>query len=240
MANYHDYTIDWSPDQLTWSIDGNVMRTLKKADTWNATANRYSYPQSPSRVQLSLWPAGLPTNPEGTIDWAGGVIQWNSQYMTNGYYYAQVDSISIDCYDLPSDAQNKGSSSYVLTNKNANESDFAITNNPTVLGSFMATGLNMNLGASSSSSNSSSSVNTVPGLTGAGPGNDDHGGDTAAQSSGSSSAGQTASSGSSGSATTGFVQGGGSSGASSNIQSEKVLSGSLFAAIVAIVGLCIL
>lgn len=72
-ANYHDYEIDWQPDTLTWSIDGKVVRTLKKADTWNATANRYTFPQTPARVQLSLWPAGLSSNGQGTVNWAGGL-----------------------------------------------------------------------------------------------------------------------------------------------------------------------
>lgn len=244
MANYHDYTIDWSADQLQWLIDGQVVRTLKKSDTWNETANRYSYPQSPSRVQLSLWPAGLPTNPKGTVDWAGGEISWNSPYMTNNYYYAQLDSLSIQCYNAPSSAQNQGSKSYVLTNKNAAEGDFAITNKNTVLGSFLASGLDMDLGASSSISGAATkTANTVPGMSGMGPGVDDHSGDTAASVVSSVSGGQTqgaAGAVGSGSAATGFVQGGGSSGASSNIQPETVLSGSLFAVIVAIVGLCVL
>lgn len=238
MQNYHDYTVDWSPDTLTWSIDGNVVRTLNKKDTWNSTSNRYSYPQSPARVQLSLWPAGLPTNPQGTIDWAGGEINWNSPYMTNGYYYSQFDSVSIDCYDAPSDAKNDGSVSYVLTDAAANESDFEITNDPTVLGSFLASNLDPDYGASSSISGAASkTANTVPGMTGAGSGSDNHAGDTTGDSSSTSAAAATGS----GSAASGFVQGSGdSSGASSNTQPEQALSGSLFAVVVAIVGLCML
>ena len=52
--NYHDYTIDWQPDTLTWSIDGNVVRTLKRSDTVD---NRY--PNTPSRVQLRSVPFRL-------------------------------------------------------------------------------------------------------------------------------------------------------------------------------------
>ena len=32
------------------------VRTLNKNDTWNETSNRYDYPQTPSRIQFSLWP----------------------------------------------------------------------------------------------------------------------------------------------------------------------------------------
>lgn len=240
MDNYHDYELDWSPEQLTWSIDGKVLRTLKKSDTWNETANRYSYPQSPSRVQLSLWPAGLSTNPQGTINWAGGEINWNSQYMTNGYYYAQFDSIKIDCYNTPSGAKVNGKTSYKLVDKDAEEKDFEITDDPTVLGSFLATGLDMDLGkddpSSSISASATKTANTVPGMSGMGPGNDNHAGDSAS----TVSTSQIESATSSGSAATGFVQNAGGSNSASNIQPETVLSGSLFAVVVAIVGLCIL
>lgn len=246
MSNYHTYEIDWQPDQLTWSIDGNVLRTLKKSDTWNETASRYSYPQSPARIQLSLWPAGLPTNPQGTINWAGGEISWTSPYMTNGYYYAQFDSISVDCYDTPSDVTVKGKSTYVLANKNAEEKDFQITDDPTILGSFLATGLDMDLGKESEASASVSSAatktaNTVPGMSGMGPGNDNHASDVASSSTAAGSTQQAGTStGSAGSAATGFVQGNSGQSGASNIQPETVLSGSLFAVVVAIVGLCIL
>lgn len=70
--NYHTYEIDWTPESIKWSINGEELRTVNKADTWNSTKNRFDYPQTPARVQLSLWPAGLPSNGEGTIEWAGG------------------------------------------------------------------------------------------------------------------------------------------------------------------------
>jgi len=158
--------------------------------------------------------------------------------MTNGYYFSQFNYVNVQCYDAPSDAQVKGTISYQLTNKNANESDFAITNNPTVLGSFLADGLDTNLGKNASSSVSgtpTTTANTVPGVTGAG--NDNHAGDSTTT---TTAAAQTKSS--SASSSSGFVQGGtsGKSGAS-NIQADnKVLSGSLFAAVVAIVAMCIL
>ncbi|KAK3078413.1 hypothetical protein LTS18_007572, partial [Coniosporium uncinatum] len=112
----HTYTIDWQPDTITWSIDGNVQRTLKRDDTWNSTSNRWDYPQTPSRVMLSLWPAGLPSNGQGTIEWAGGLVDWNSPYMQNGYYYARVTDVNVECYDPPQGANVQGSKSYVYTN----------------------------------------------------------------------------------------------------------------------------
>lgn len=98
VQNTHTYEIDWTPESLTWSIDGNALRTLNKNTTYNETDKQYHYPQTPARVQLSLWPAGLSTNAPGTIAWSGGEISWNSPYMVNGYYYAQVYDVvsSID------------------------------------------------------------------------------------------------------------------------------------------------
>ena len=93
VDNFHVYEIDWTPESLTWSIDGVAMRTLDKNSTYNETDHQYHYPQTPARVQLSLWPAGLSTNAEGTIEWAGGLVNWNSPAMANGYFYAQVASV---------------------------------------------------------------------------------------------------------------------------------------------------
>ncbi|CAI2189584.1 13991_t:CDS:1, partial [Funneliformis geosporum] len=31
---FHNYTIDWQPEFIKWSIDGKVVRTLKKSDTF--------------------------------------------------------------------------------------------------------------------------------------------------------------------------------------------------------------
>lgn len=36
------------------------------------------YPSTPSRVQISIWPAGISSSAQGTIDWAGGMIDWQS------------------------------------------------------------------------------------------------------------------------------------------------------------------
>lgn len=169
--NEHTYTIDWQADQLTWAIDGQVMRTLKKSDTYNETTKQYNYPQTPSRVQLSLWPAGLPSNGNGTIEWAGGLIDWSSQYMQNGYYYAQIKDISVECYDTPSGTKGSGSA-YYYTSTVGTQDTVAMGNNDTTLGSFLATGDDPKKGLQTSSAGGSQPTdnpNTVPGgLAGAG------------------------------------------------------------------------
>lgn len=152
--------------------------------------------------------------------------------MTNGYYYSQFDSVSIDCYDPPSGANSQGSASYIITDKAMTNQSVEITNDKTVLASFEATGLDTSLGNTTSGQTGGTTNNTVPGMQGGGGGGaDSNRGASTSDSSNTATA--------TGSASTGFVQGG-SSGATSTIQAEQVLSGSLFAAIIAIVGLCML
>lgn len=164
----HEYCIDWQEDQLTWSVDGKVGRTQKRSDSWNATAGRFDYPQTPSRVMLSLWPAGLPSNGKGTIDWAGGEIDWNSKYMTNGMYGALVTEVTVDCYDAPSGIKSTGSKSYKYTDKNPTNNTVEITDDFVILQSLMDTGDNPGSPSSSAASKSATAkptkaVNMVPG-----------------------------------------------------------------------------
>jgi hypothetical protein len=292
--NYHTYTIDWTPEQITWSIDGQVGRVKKRSDTWNSTTNRYDYPQSPARVQLSLWPGGLPSNGEGTINWAGGLVDWNGEDIQNNqYYYASIKDVSMECYDPPSGTKRSGSTSYVVTKEPGTQDTWEITDNPTVLKSLRGSGTNMSAedpstaprptssksntqpsqtSSSAAAASSTEEVATVPGLTGAGPGesgqrgasnnananpqpnpnsnpNTNSGsGSTGSDNSGSGSAPPASSSEAAApSQPGGFVQGpstnsGGvtqGNGAAGK-QGERVLSGSIFAVLVAVAGMLML
>jgi beta-glucanase (GH16 family) len=209
VSNEHTYTIDWQPDYVSWAIDGKVGRTVYKNDTYNTTDNKYHFPQTPSRVQLSLWPAGLPTNGKGTIEWAGGLINWDSPYMQNGYYYAQVKEISVECYDPPSGAQQSGSKSYYYLNTDGLEEDVAIGNNNTILGSMLATGDKPDFEVKSQTEDGSKPTQTpetVPGISGGGSQqiSGSESGDEGASPSASAAAGGSSS------GTSGFEQGDGS------------------------------
>ena len=169
-------------------MDGQVLRTVEKAGTWNATTGDYMFPQTPSRIMLSLWPAGLAKNGQGTVEWAGGLIDWNSQYMQNGYYYAQVSDVTVHCYDPPTDANITGSKSYVYNGNAGTNNTVATTDDQGILASFYATGENEGYNPYSPNSPASASgtgqahssatstvsmptntdVQTVPGVVGAG------------------------------------------------------------------------
>jgi beta-glucanase (GH16 family) len=262
--NYHTYEIDWTPDEITWKIDGQVGRTKKRSETWNATDNQWHYPQTPSRVQLSLWPGGLESNAKGTVDWAGGYVDWESEDIkNNGYYYAAFDSVEINCYDAKSAPGTNNGVSYTYNDERGTNDTVVDGNKPTVLKSLQGTGTDMNAGdpskqESSSKSGSSSkpteTAETIPGLSGAGPGSDNHadGESNSGGSSGSGSSGGSSSTDSSqgaestsGSSDGAFNQGGGASNSNSNDQNsadklgspERILKGSVFAGIIAVVAM---
>ncbi|ODV88972.1 glycoside hydrolase family 16 protein [Tortispora caseinolytica NRRL Y-17796] len=144
FSNFHTYELDWTEDRIEWRLDGQTYRTLNKADTYNATDDTYMYPQTPARVQLSIWPGGLSTNAPGTIEWAGGEINWNSQDMQEyGYYYATLSDVEITCYGPPSGTKSNGTTSYIYLSDSGLQEDVMITDLNTILGSWNATGDDM-------------------------------------------------------------------------------------------------
>lgn len=90
QADFHNYTIVWTKETTTWMIDGESVRTLAYADA-NGGSN---YPQTPMRVKLGIWAGGDPSNPEGTIQWAGGETDYN-----DGPFTAYIQSVSITNYN---------------------------------------------------------------------------------------------------------------------------------------------
>lgn len=131
FANYHDYTIDWQPDTLTWSIDNNIVRTLKRSDTVDDQGISH-FPNTPSRVQLSIWPAGINSSAPGTVEWAGGMINWDdAEYKAAGHFYALVQSVSINCTDPTSEPAD--TTSYVYgKNASLDTPSVAFSNKSTV------------------------------------------------------------------------------------------------------------
>lgn len=153
--NYHSYTIDWQEDSISWAIDGSVFRTLKKSDTYNSTSDTYQFPQTPSRIQFSIWPVTSSAG-EGTQEWAGGAIDWDVSDMSDpGYFYAAVQGISIECYDAPSGTNSTGSKSYVYNSDSGLEGSVAITDDDTTMDNMGDSYLNPSEGASTTSSTKS-------------------------------------------------------------------------------------
>lgn len=249
FANFHTYEIDWTPTTITWLVDGQVGRTLDRSSTWNATANQWNFPQTPARVQLSLWPAGLASNGQGTVDWAGGLVNWDSaDIQANGYYYAQFQSVTISCYNASSPPGTNTGVSYYYDDYAGTNNTVVDGTNGTVLASFEATGLDPEAGkvtgSATTGTSASNTAESVPGESGVDPGVNAH--STVASSASSGSTATAAASGSasteSSSSTNGFDQGTGSTSSKSGadklgVGQEKVLKGSMFAGIVAVVAM---
>ena len=70
--NFHTYSVDWTADHITWSIDGKTLRTLTPQ-----TADKDQYPQSPMQLKIGSWAAGDPSQPKGTIAWSGGAVDYS-------------------------------------------------------------------------------------------------------------------------------------------------------------------
>lgn len=156
--DFHTYEIDWQEDYITWSVDGVVGRTLLRNQTYNATSGRYEFPQTPSKVDISIWPGGNATNAPGTVAWAGGEINWDAADIKDpGYYYAVVKEVNITCNSVPSGIKQNGTESYIYTNENEFlAKDVAVTDKRIDLGSLLASGEDPDSGVTKSSSSSSS------------------------------------------------------------------------------------
>ena len=165
--NWHTYEIRWTPDEITWLVDGQVGRTKKRADTWNASSNQWAFPQTPARVQLSIWPGGADTNAAGTVAWAGGPIDWNSpDIQSQGYYYATFGEITIDCFNASSGPGTNRGQSYTFSAVRGTNDTVIDGDKPTVLKSFLGSGLDMNAGGNGNNNGAA----TVPDGSNAGPG----------------------------------------------------------------------
>ncbi|KAF3940649.1 Beta-glucanase [Dactylella cylindrospora] len=86
-GKFHTYTVDWTPEAITWLIDGNVVRVLTRASLGDV------YPQTPMQIKFGPWAAGDASNAPGTIEWAGGVIDYSQ-----GPFDMVVQSLTITDY----------------------------------------------------------------------------------------------------------------------------------------------
>jgi beta-glucanase (GH16 family) len=89
------YKIEWTPEKIEWSVDGQVLRTLRSKDLpQSKNNNNLQIPSQPMQIQLTIWDAG---HSAGTKAWAGGVTDYGEN--DEREYVALVDWIDIACYD---------------------------------------------------------------------------------------------------------------------------------------------
>lgn len=236
---WHTYEIRWTPDKIEWYVDDKLGRTQEKSKSWNATSNQWDFPQTPARVQLSIWPGGDSKNAPGTIDWAGGPIDWESDDIKKDkYYYATIGEVTIDCYQTDKAPGTNSGKSYVYKDAKGTNNTVEDGDANTVLKSLLGTGLDMDKELPQSSA-SQSGQEVIPGLSGGGPGTNGQaaGGGDSGSGSGTNGNGVTGTGSSGPSCTQGFSQVCGSGDSDSQSQAgrqERVLGASAFAALVAV------
>lgn len=82
------YTIDWTAEQIIWSVGSTKVRVLTPA-----TADANQYPQTPCKVKFGSWSGGDSSNAAGTISWARGPTDYSV-----GPFTMVVQSIAITDY----------------------------------------------------------------------------------------------------------------------------------------------
>ncbi|EQK98221.1 cell wall glucanase (Utr2) [Ophiocordyceps sinensis CO18] len=217
FGSFHEYEIRWTPEHIEWYVDGNLGRRKLRKDTWNEEQQRWDFPQTPARVQLSIWPGGQASNEKGTIDWAGGEIDWNAPDVQKaGYYYATVSEVSIECYDAKTGPGTNSGKSYTYSNARGTNDTVVDGDKDTVLGSLEATGLDMDKGNREQESSTEGAAkpkktqqNPIPGGSSGWQGHDGGHENKGGRGAGSSGSGG---GGGGGRGDTGSSQGGGSSG----------------------------
>ncbi|KAJ9614175.1 hypothetical protein H2200_002311 [Cladophialophora chaetospira] len=97
---FHTYSIDWTADQIVWSIDGQTVRAMSPSQ-----AEAGQFPQTPMFVKLGTWAGGDSSNPPGTITWSGGPTDYSA-----GPFTMYVKSLHVTDYSSGSQYTYSGTS----------------------------------------------------------------------------------------------------------------------------------
>ncbi|KAK1776242.1 concanavalin A-like lectin/glucanase domain-containing protein [Copromyces sp. CBS 386.78] len=163
---FHTYTIKWTPTQLDWIIDGNVVRTLKNDGKKGCSG----FPQTPMQIKLGTWVAGRKDAAQGTIEWAGGITNF-AEGPFNGYYQSIKiqDYMGGDGVTGPKDASEykygdkSGTWQSIKVLSGTSTDDAETTKSPSKTGSATSTATTMStVPASSASSAADSSISSLP------------------------------------------------------------------------------
>lgn len=88
QGEFITYEVEWTSDQITWSVGGTVVRVLTPA-----IAGEDQYPQTPMQVKFGSWSGGDSSNAPGTIAWARGPTDYSQ-----GPFTMSVQSIAVTDY----------------------------------------------------------------------------------------------------------------------------------------------
>ena len=100
QQEFHNYSVLWTAEKLDWFIDGALIRTLNYGDALQGR----NYPQTPMNVRLGIWAGGDKDNNKYTIEWSGGLTDFDK-----GPYTMIVQSMEVADFSTGSE--------YVWTDK---------------------------------------------------------------------------------------------------------------------------
>ncbi|KAI8849329.1 concanavalin A-like lectin/glucanase domain-containing protein [Chytridium lagenaria] len=104
--NFYTYKMDWTPYEMTWYVEGQLVHRQRKNETWqlagvgrgyNASLapdyDHYHYPDSPMKLKIGVW--NLQEKP-----WADGPVNWRDPSTASGFQ-GFITSLNITCYNGP-------------------------------------------------------------------------------------------------------------------------------------------
>ncbi|KOS12993.1 cell wall glucanase [Malassezia pachydermatis] len=94
VNEFHNYTIDWTPSNVSWAVDNQIIRTLQRQNAGNM------FPRSPSRVVFALYGTSSGSSKQEK-DWANGILSYQDKgYQDRGYFAQELSHVTINCPDL--------------------------------------------------------------------------------------------------------------------------------------------
>lgn len=69
LYNFHRYGVNWTTEEIVWTVDGVQVRRVQKLDL-------DGFPSSPMKIKFSMWVGGDPANEPGTVTWSGGLTDF--------------------------------------------------------------------------------------------------------------------------------------------------------------------
>jgi len=100
QAEFITYTVEWTAEQIIWSVGSTVVRVMTPA-----TADANQYPQTPCKIKFGAWSGGDSSNAAGTIFWARGPTDYS-----DGPFTMIVQSIDITDYSTGTSYTYEGTS----------------------------------------------------------------------------------------------------------------------------------
>ncbi|GAM42890.1 cell wall glucanase [Talaromyces pinophilus] len=158
---FHTYSVDWTPEQIQWFVDGDLKRTLAYDDALSGE----NFPQTPMVLKLGIWAGGDSSEGEGTIEWAGGETDFSDAPFT-----MYVESVNITNY-YPAESytysDTTGAYTSIVLSNSTSTSNSSVTTSTTKNGTSTTTLVSNTTSSNTSSSSASASSSVVISTAGA-------------------------------------------------------------------------